>query len=358
MSAWAGRVATHYFTAALAAQIALSGAALPVFAQDQQDQQQRQPELQPQQQPQPQLPQQPQPPPPQQALTQQQVQQLVAPIALYPDALLAQVLTASTYPLEVTMAARWSEKNPNLKDAALEDAMQKQQWDPSVKGLTSVPQVLAMMNEKLDWTNQLGEAFLTQPNDIQNAVQALRKQAEATGSLKSSKEQKVSRIAAPPSTGYAGPPEYVVNRNQSNRTISMFRSMIRWLSTVPIIGRRHMCRSSGIHAGGQSGLHSVSVRRSSSTLRCGTTTIGDTQATQRSRPTLLFTVDLTEPTLRVAANFKTGGSTPLITATYGSETQTFSSNSVMWAHEEARAFKPAGAFKGFKRARAPKASRV
>ena len=115
MSAWAGRVATHYFTAALAAQIALSGAALPVFAQDQQDQQQRQPELQPQRQPQPQLPQQPQPPPPQQALTQQQVQQLVAPIALYPDALLAQVLTASTYPLEVTMAARWSEKNPNPK---------------------------------------------------------------------------------------------------------------------------------------------------------------------------------------------------------------------------------------------------
>ena len=208
MSAWAGRVATHYFTAVLAAQIALSGASLPVFAQDQQDQQQRQPELQPQQQPQPQLQQQPQPQ--QQALTQQQIQQLVAPIALYPDALLAQVLTASTYPLEVTMAARWSEKNPNLKDAALEDAMQKQQWDPSVKGLTSVPQVLAMMNEKLDWTNQLGEAFLIQPNDIQNAVQALRKQAEATGSLKSSKEQKVSRIAAPPSTGYAGPPEYVV----------------------------------------------------------------------------------------------------------------------------------------------------
>ena len=67
-----------------------------------------------------------------------------------------------------------------------------------------------MMNEKLDWTNQLGEAFLTQPNDIQNAVQALRKQAEATGNLKSSKEQKVSRIAAPPSTGYAGPPEYIV----------------------------------------------------------------------------------------------------------------------------------------------------
>ena len=89
-------------------------------------------------------------PPAQQALTQQQLQQLVAPIALYPDALMAQVLTASTYPLEVTIAARWSEKNPAVKGAALEDAMQKQPWDPSVKGLTSVPQVLAMMNEKLD----------------------------------------------------------------------------------------------------------------------------------------------------------------------------------------------------------------
>jgi len=122
---------------------------------------------------------------------------------------LAQVLTASTYPLEVTLAARWVEKNPNLKGAALESAMQQQPWDPSVKGLTSVPQVLAMMNEKLDWTSQLGEAFLAQPDDLQVAVQALRKQAEVTGNLKSSKEQRVSRVAAP-STGYAGPPEYIV----------------------------------------------------------------------------------------------------------------------------------------------------
>ena len=77
------------------------------------------------------------------------------------------------------------------------------------KGLTSVPQVLAMMNEKLDWTNQLGEAFLAQPDDIQNAVQALRAKADEAGNLKSSKEQKVRRVAAPPSPGYAGPPEYI-----------------------------------------------------------------------------------------------------------------------------------------------------
>src|SRR5262249_8903395 len=153
----------------------------------------------------------PQPPPQaQQALTQQQLQQLVAPIALYPDALLAQVLTASTYPLEVAMAARWSEKNSDVKGLALEDAMQKQPWDASIKGLTAVPQVLAMMNEKLDWTSQLGEAFLAQPEDVQNAIQALRKRAETTGNLKSRNEQKVRRVTAPPNTGYVGPPEYIV----------------------------------------------------------------------------------------------------------------------------------------------------
>jgi Protein of unknown function (DUF3300) len=181
------------------------GVPWPLAAQVQQDQQPPQ-----QQQPQPPPPQQQPQPQQQQSLTQQQLQQLVAPIALYPDALLAQILTASTYPLEVAMAARWSEKNSGLKGAALEDAMQKQPWDTSVKGLTSVPQVLVMMNEKLDWTNQLGEAFLAQPDDVQTAIQALRKQADATGNLKSSKEQKVRRVAAPPSTGYVGPPEYIV----------------------------------------------------------------------------------------------------------------------------------------------------
>jgi hypothetical protein len=199
VSAWL-KLSHDYFIA-LAAPMVLLVASLPVFAQDQQGQPQPQ-----QQQPQPPEQQQPH----QQALTQQQVQQLVAPVALYPDALLAQVLTASTYPLEVTMAARWAEKNPNLKGAALEEAMQKEPWDPSVKGLTSVPQVLAMMNDKLDWTQQLGEAFLAQPDDIQNAIQALRARADEAGNLKSSKEQKVRKVAATPSPGYAGPPEYYV----------------------------------------------------------------------------------------------------------------------------------------------------
>jgi Protein of unknown function (DUF3300) len=200
MSAWLKRISHDCFIA-LGTPMVLLVASLPVFAQDQQGQPQ----------PQQQQPQQPeQQPPHQQALTQQQVQQLVAPIALYPDALLAQVLTASTYPLEVTMAARWAEKNQNLKGAALEEAMQKEPWDPSVKGLTSVPQVLVMMNDKLDWTQQLGEAFLAQPDDIQNAIQALRARADEAGNLKSSKEQKVRRVAATPSPGYAGPPEYYV----------------------------------------------------------------------------------------------------------------------------------------------------
>ncbi len=189
MSAWSKRISRYCFMA-LAAPMILS---LPAHAQNQQ-------------QPPPQA----QPQPEQQPLSQQQLQQLVAPIALYPDALLAQVLTASTYPLEVTLAARWAEKNANVKGPALEAAMQKEPWDPSVKGLTAVPQVLAMMNEKLDWTAQLGEAFLAQPNDVQTAVQTLRKQAETTGNLKSGKEQKVSRMPAPQGTGYAGPPEYIV----------------------------------------------------------------------------------------------------------------------------------------------------
>jgi hypothetical protein len=97
-----------------------------------------------------------------QTLSKGQIEQLVAPIALYPDPLLTQVLMASTYPLEVVEAARWSQDNAAVKGAALADAMQAQSWDPSVKALTAVPQTLLMMNDKLDWTQQLGDAFLAQ----------------------------------------------------------------------------------------------------------------------------------------------------------------------------------------------------
>lgn len=96
-------------------------------------------------------------PPP---LTAQQLEPLVAPVALYPDDLLSQVLMASTYPLEVVQAARWASQNASVTGNALQDAMAKQAWDPAVKGLVAVSQTLQMMNDKLDWTQQLGDAFL------------------------------------------------------------------------------------------------------------------------------------------------------------------------------------------------------
>src|SRR6187402_1830854 len=127
--------------------------------------------------------------------SQQDLDELLAPIALYPDALLAQVFMASTYPLEVVEAARWQKANPSLKDKALEDALQKQEWDPSVEALTAVPQVLTMMNEKLDWTTKLGDAFLASQEDVLKTVQSLRKKAEDAGNLKSSKEMTVTKAA-------------------------------------------------------------------------------------------------------------------------------------------------------------------
>jgi hypothetical protein len=116
----------------------------------------------------------------------------VAPIALYPDSLLSQILMASTYPLEVVAAARWSQANPNVSGDALQTAMQQQPWDPSVKALTALPQALQMMNDKLEWTQQLGDAFLAQQSDVLNAVQQLRARAAANGQLKSTAEQTVT----------------------------------------------------------------------------------------------------------------------------------------------------------------------
>src|SRR6188768_2949366 len=127
------------------------------------------------------------------AFTQQDLDELLAPIALYPDALLAQILMASTYPLEVVEAARWQKANASLKDKALEEALKKQTWDDSVKALAAVPQVLTMMNEKLDWTQKLGDAFLAQQEDVLKTAQALRKKADEAGNLKTSKEMTVKK---------------------------------------------------------------------------------------------------------------------------------------------------------------------
>ncbi|MBP1750414.1 MAG: hypothetical protein H6Q52_2953 [Deltaproteobacteria bacterium] len=122
---------------------------------------------------------------------QEELNQILAPIALYPDDLVAQILMASTYPLEVVEAARWVKANPNLKGTQLTAALEKHSWDPSVKSLVNFPQVLTMMNDQLDWTQKMGNAFLAQQKDVMNTVQSLRAKAQAQGNLKTTKEQKV-----------------------------------------------------------------------------------------------------------------------------------------------------------------------
>ncbi len=130
--------------------------------------------------------------PDEKTFSQQDLDQLLAPIALYPDALLAQILMASTYPLEIVQAARWSKSNPKVTGKSLETAMTKQSWDPSVKAMTAVPQVLQQMSEKIDWTQKLGDAFLSQKQDVMNTVQVLRAKAYAAGNLKTTEQQLVS----------------------------------------------------------------------------------------------------------------------------------------------------------------------
>lgn len=145
-----------------------------------------------------------------QDLSEGQIEQLVAPIALYPDPLLTQILMASTYPLEVVEAARWSQNNAGIKGQSLEDAMQAQSWDPSVKALTAVPQTLEMMSAKLDWTQQLGDAFLAQQQDVLGAVQKLRAEAQAAGNLQSTPQQVVSTAPAPADMAASGAPQPIV----------------------------------------------------------------------------------------------------------------------------------------------------
>ncbi len=120
-----------------------------------------------------------------------QLDSLVAPIALYPDPMLAQVLAASTYPLEIVQLQQWLEKNKTLKDKALADAVQKQPWDPSVQGLAAMPDLVKRLANDIQWTTDLGNAFLAQQSDVMDAVQRMRKKAQDTGNLKSTEQQKV-----------------------------------------------------------------------------------------------------------------------------------------------------------------------
>jgi hypothetical protein len=122
----------------------------------------------------------------------QQLQQLVAPIALYPDELVAEVLAASTYPTEVVQANRWLQQNSTLKDQQLATEVDKQPWDASVKALTEFPSVLANMDKNLSWTSSLGDAYYNHPQEVMDAVQAMRKRAETAGTLKTTQQQKVT----------------------------------------------------------------------------------------------------------------------------------------------------------------------
>jgi hypothetical protein len=124
--------------------------------------------------------------------SQEELDRLLAPMALYPDTLLSQVLMASTYPLEVVEADRWLKKNQSLTGDSLDTALQEKSWDVSVKSLCHFPQVLAMMSDKLDLTNDLGNAFLGQQEQVMNTIQSLRAKAQAQGNLSSTDTQKVT----------------------------------------------------------------------------------------------------------------------------------------------------------------------
>lgn len=122
---------------------------------------------------------------------QEELDQMLAPIALYPDPLLSQILMASTYPIEVGEAARWSKANPNLKGDEAVKAVEKKNWDPSVQSLVAFPQILTMMDEKLDWTERLGDAFLGQQAQVMDTIQYLRKRAQEAGNLNSNPQMTV-----------------------------------------------------------------------------------------------------------------------------------------------------------------------
>jgi Protein of unknown function (DUF3300) len=120
-----------------------------------------------------------------------QLDSLVAPIALYPDPLLTQTLVASTYPLEVIQLKQWMDQHKDLKDKALADAVEKEEWDPSIKSMAGLPDVVKLLADNIKWTTDLGNAFLAQQSDVMDAVQRMRKKASDGGNLKSSEQQKV-----------------------------------------------------------------------------------------------------------------------------------------------------------------------
>src|SRR3954451_17971995 len=123
--------------------------------------------------------------------TPEQLDAMVAPIALYPDELLAQTLVASTYPLEIVQLQQWLAKNPGLKDKALADSVGKQPWDPSIQSMAPMPDLVKRLSDDIQWTTNLGNAFLAQQPEVMDAVQVMRKKAQEKGALASNEQQKV-----------------------------------------------------------------------------------------------------------------------------------------------------------------------
>ncbi|WP_276866750.1 DUF3300 domain-containing protein [Enterobacter oligotrophicus] len=134
------------------------------------------------------------------AYTAAQIDQWVAPVALYPDALLSQIFMASTYPSNVIQAAQWSKDNPKMQGDAAIQAVAGQPWDPSVKSLVAFPQLMSLMGENPPWVQNLGDAFLAQPKDVMDSVQRLRLLAQQTGALQSTPQQTVTTVTKPAST--------------------------------------------------------------------------------------------------------------------------------------------------------------
>jgi len=153
----------------------------------------------------------------------EELDQLAAPIALYPDSLVAQIFMASTYPIEVVQAERWRAANKDMKGDALAAELNKKNWDASVKSLVDFPQVLDMMSKQLDWTTKLGDAFIADQAAIMAAVQRLRAKAKAEGNLKSTPEQMIVVEQAPPQTivvqGAPPPPPQIIKIESPSPTV-------------------------------------------------------------------------------------------------------------------------------------------
>ena len=147
--------------------------------------------------------------------TPEELEELVSPIALYPDLLVARILVASTFPTQIVEAHRWLEQNPNLKGDQFAKAVNEKPWDPSVRSLSQFRDVIKTMNDSLAWTSELGEAYYNQPDDVMDAIQRLRNRAVKAGTLKDTPQQKVETKAAAPEATEGGAPESGATQQQT-----------------------------------------------------------------------------------------------------------------------------------------------